>query len=80
MKRKDDFVDDGHTVADMSGVELFGDIRAKKSGKEGEELYLTKEENRAMMFGVLKATMLIALAFGAAAFLFILFCVNVWFR
>lgn len=79
-RKKDDFYDDGRTVADMSGVELFGDIRPSGQNKKGEELGLSKSENRAMLSGVLKATLLIAAVFGIAAFFFILFCVKVWFK
>ena len=80
MSRKDDFVDDGRTVADMSNVDLFGDMRLKRKDEQGEQVYLTKGEKAAMMWGVMKATLLVALAFALAGFLFILFCVNVWFR
>ncbi|MBO7700258.1 MAG: hypothetical protein J6S47_04220 [Eubacteriaceae bacterium] len=80
MPRKDDFVDDGRTVADMSNVDLFGDMRLKKKDDNGETVYLSREEKAAMMGGVLKATLLVALAFAVAGLLFILFCVNVWFR
>lgn len=80
MSRKDDFVDDGRTVADMSNVDLFGDMRLKKKDDNGETVYLSREEKAAMMGGVLKATLLVAMAFAVAGLLFILFCVNVWFR
>ncbi|MBQ1465540.1 MAG: hypothetical protein IIZ17_02550 [Eubacteriaceae bacterium] len=80
MPRKDDFVDDGRTVADMSNVDLFGDMRLKKKDDNGETVYLSREEKAAMMGGVLKATLLVAMAFAVAGLLFILFCVNVWFR
>ena len=80
MSRKDDFVDDGRTVADMSNVDLFGDMRLKRKDDNGETVYLSREEKAAMMGGVLKATLLVAMAFAVAGLLFILFCVNVWFR
>ncbi len=80
MSRKDDFVDDGRTVADMSNVDLFGDMRLKKKDDNGDTVYLSREEKSAMMGGVLKATLLVAMAFAIAGLLFILFCVNVWFR
>lgn len=80
MSRNDDFVDDGRTVADMSNVDLFGDMRLKRKDDNGETVYLSREEKAAMMGGVLKATLLVAMAFAVAGLLFILFCVNVWFR
>lgn len=80
MGRKDDFYDDGRTVADMSGVELFGDRRPARKTDSGSELGLSKTESRAMLSGVLKATLLIASIFGIAAFFFVLFCVKVWFK
>ena len=80
MPRKDDFVDDGRTVADMSNVDLFGDMRLKKKDDNGETVYLSREEKAAMMGGVLKATLLVAMACAVAGLLFLLFCVNVWFR
>ena len=41
---------------------------------------LTREENRAFAAGVLKAVLLVSFVFIGALFLFILFCIHVWFR
>jgi len=41
---------------------------------------LTKEETREIIKGALKASLLIAGIFILAMFLFILFCIFVWFR
>ena len=41
---------------------------------------LTREENRAFASGVLKAVLLVSFVFIGTLFLFILFCIHVWFR
>lgn len=41
---------------------------------------ISKEETRFMIWNALKASLLVAGVFGLAAFLFILFCLYVWFR
>jgi hypothetical protein len=50
------------------------------SPKDENEIELTPKEKRAMMGGVFAAAFLVAGAFLLAGFLFILFCIHVWFR
>ena len=47
---------------------------------ENDELHLTKKETRALVLNAVVAVLLIGAVFALAAFLFILFCIYVWFR
>ena len=49
-------------------------LEKKEKQPEPEKIELTKEESRAMMGGILKATLLVTLAFGVGLTLFILLC------
>ena len=81
-KNKDHFEDDGRTVADMNvdGMPWFVQKRERPAAPESEPVELSRKEKWAMMAGVLKATMLVTLAFGLGFFLFILLCVTVFFK
>lgn len=46
----------------------------------GQEQPFEKEERRALVWIALKAALLLGSVFVLAAFLFLLFCVNVWFK
>lgn len=46
----------------------------------GQEQPFEKEERRALVWIALKASLLLGGVFVLAAFLFLLFCVNVWFK
>ena len=46
----------------------------------GQEQPFEKEERRALVWIALKAALLLGGVFVLAAFLFLLFCVNVWFK
>lgn len=48
--------------------------------KDENEIELTPKEKRAMMGGVFAAAFLVAGVFLLAGFLFILFCIHVWFK
>ena len=86
MKKKNrrTFVDDGRTVADMNvdGMPWY-DAKTeeiKKITGTGEKLpELDRKGEAALMWGVIAASLLIGLVFAGAMFLFILFCVKVWF-
>lgn len=82
-KKREKFVDDGRTVADMNveGMPWYAPTAQKSSvsGKESEPLSLSRKEKAAMMRGVMAAALLVALVFVAVFTLFILFCVFVWF-
>jgi len=89
-RRRNDFEDDGRTIADMSGVEgprLFGARLAKPKGdgeqetkRKSEEEGFSKEFRRMYVSIALKATLAIAAIFIAAGALFILFCQHIWLR
>ena len=76
-KHRDDFEDDGHIIANMNvdGMPWYEPKREKNE----EKLELTKEEQRYLISGALKAALLVAGIFILVFFLFILFCTNIWF-
>ncbi|MDD2959006.1 MAG: hypothetical protein PHR92_10855 [Lachnospiraceae bacterium] len=69
--------------SDRSGWE---DIRSAEYGagageeRDGAEEPFSREETRGMIWGAMKAALLIGMIFVLAAFLFLLFCVFVWLR
>ena len=75
--RKEDFEDDGRTIADMNvdGMPWY----EPKRQDNAEKIELTSSEQRALIGSALKAALLVAAIFGLAYFLFILFCTHVWF-
>ena len=81
-EKKETFVDDGRTIANMNveGMPWYNpskDIVKSESAQEFGDL--TAKEKRAMMRGILGAALLVGGIFIGGAFLFILFCTNVWF-
>ncbi|MGI5877294.1 MAG: hypothetical protein ACOX7W_01660 [Christensenellales bacterium] len=92
MARKKYEDDDGRQIADMSGLDsaLTGGrsrpIRREKAGQPGggEEQPpvppLSRKETFRLTVRMLLAALFIGGIFIAGAFLFILFCVHVWFR
>ena len=80
-KRKKYDDDDGRVIANMNvdGMPWYVDA-AKKKEVSSQELDLTKEESKAVLWGTVKAGLLIASVFVVAALIFILFCIHVWFR
>ena len=80
-KRKKYDDDDGRVIANMNvdGMPWYVDA-AKKKDASSQELDLTKEESKAVLWGTVKAGLLIASVFVVAALIFILFCIHVWFR
>ena len=74
--------DDGRVIANMNvdGMPWYlRDQKRAKSSNSGVE-DLTKEETRAIIWGTVKAGLLIAGVFLLAALIFILFCIHVWFK
>lgn len=75
--------DDGRVIAPMNVdgmpwyIENGMERREQESG--GGPHQMTKEEQRAFTWGVVKAGLLVVGVFAAAGFLFILFCLKVWF-
>ena len=80
MGKREEFEDDGRTIADMNVDGMPWYLEKKEKQPEPEKIELTKEEGRAMMGGILKATLLVTLAFGVGLTLFILLCDLVFFR
>lgn len=80
MGKREEFEDDGRTIADMNVDGMPWYLEKKEKRPEPEKIELTKEEGRAMMGGILKATLLVTLAFGVGLTLFILLCDLVFFR
>jgi hypothetical protein len=87
--------DDGSTVADMHVDGMQGDPpllpgmaprlpwygrRFKSPGRIVPDATITRRETWKLIVNALGATLLIAAVFGAAAFLFILFCLKVWLK
>lgn len=75
MRKKDDFYDDGRTIADMDIEGMpFHDRKPKSFGKKADSdaPSLTKGEQRQLVFSGMLAGGLIALAFIAAAAILIL--------
>ena len=79
-RKRDEFEDDGRTIADMNVDGMPWYLEKREKQPEQEKIELTKEEGRAMMAGILKATLLVTLAFGVGLTLFILLCDLVLFR
>lgn len=79
-RKRDEFEDDGRTIADMNVDGMPWYLEKREKQPEQEKIELTKEEGRAMMGGILKATLLVTLAFGVGLTLFILLCDLVFFR
>lgn len=75
--RKDDYEDDGRTIADMN-VDGMPWYEPRRQDNE-EKPDLSPAEQRALIGSALKAALLVAAIFGTVYFLFILFCTNVWF-
>ena len=79
MKKRDDFEDDGRTIADMSGIapqpQLLPRRRAREEVPSGEGIDLTPKERRWAALGAMKAVLLIAGAYllGLGVLLGILF-------
>ena len=79
-RKRDEFEDDGRTIADMNVDGMPWYLEKREKQPEQEKIELTKEEGRAMMGGILKATLLVTLAFGVGLTLFFLLCDLVLFR
>ena len=82
--KNEPFYDDGRTVANMNvdGMPWYDGKteEIKKLNKSQSELpELDRKGKNALMWGVVLAALLIGLVFAGAMFLFILFCVKVWF-
>ena len=89
VKNQED-IDDGRVVASMNvdGMPWYSHGKVASTGDDGAEeksltdapIKMTRRESIAFTFGVIKAALLVSLAFIGGLYLFILFCVNVWFK
>jgi len=87
---KKKFEDDGRVIADMSSTVktpwyLSFTALSKKKNKTREslelpEIEMTKKEQRQFTISAILASLVVALIFIGALFLFILFCVYIWFK
>jgi len=84
-------IDDGRVIAPMNvdGMPWYSKTRVIPAVESGVEsvtesaavpVVMTRRESLAFAFGVIKAALLVSLAFIGGLYLFILFCVNIWFR
>ena len=75
--------DDGRTIANMNvdGMPWYSPAPKKDDPRErGREELLSPRDRRRYILGALLAAIALAAIFGAAYFLFLLFCTKVWFR
>ena len=76
--------DDGRVIASMNveGMPWYVEDHKRKQErlKNNDFNDLTKEETRAIIWGIVKSGLLIAGVFLVAALIFILFCIYIWFR
>ena len=83
-KKKHYDYDDGRVIASMNveGMPWYvEDHKRKQERQKNNDLSdLSKEETRAIIWGTVKAGLLIASVFLIAAAIFILFCIHIWFR
>ena len=84
-RKKDDFEDDGRTIADMSGVErpsLFGhiDFKPTKSVEQSERNRepLDKKQTRSYIFATVLSGLAIGGVFIIAGALLITFLLTIW--
>ena len=93
-RRKEEWVDEGETIVDMSAVpgsplsHLFSGSRAGKRGGEKApsadrpwetgQQELTPEEQRSYSFGVIRAVLLVGLIYFGAAALLIIILIAAW--
>ena len=87
---KQNDIDDGRVIASMNvdGMPWYSRGKEAAGGDDGTNensltdapVKMTFRENIAFMSGVIKAALLVSLAFIGSLYLFILFCVNVWFK
>ena len=84
MKKKEKFVDDGRVIAPMNveGMRWYTPPRPQREAGDGGPVpeKMTRRQSIAFASGVMKAALLVTAAFIGTFFLFILFCIYVWFR
>ena len=91
-KKRAKFVDDGRVIAPMNvdGMPWYTQKKPPQeagsedaAGTDADDFipeFMTRREKAAFTFGVAKAALLVTVVFVGGFFLFILFCIYVWFR
>jgi hypothetical protein len=90
---KKDFEDDGRIIANMSFIKEnpaffgFSTLGRRKKAKKAEKIEISKEnikmtkkETRSFIYSSVLAGLAITGVFVVGAYLFILFCIHIWFR
>ena len=74
--------DDGRTIADMNvdGMPWYSPAPKRDLPPERNQELMPPRDRRRYILGALLAAIVLAAIFGAAYFLFLLFCTRVWFR
>ena len=84
--KKEDFVDDGRVIADMSVDGMPGPLFRRKARRKPEKemnqpiAKLTKREYINAFLGIISSYILFGLVVFGSFALFILFCIKVWFK
>jgi hypothetical protein len=81
-RKKEEFIDDGRTIANMNvdGMPWYIDEAKRKKTESEPPMQLSRKERRAMLTGIMAAVLLVGLVFAVAILLFILFCIHIWFQ
>lgn len=82
-KEKIEYIDDGRVIANMNveGMPWYQPTKpVKNSNSESDFTDLSRKEKFAMLKGILSAALLVGFIFILGYFLFIVFCINVWFK
>ena len=80
-RRKEDWVDDGHTIVNMNIDGMPGYRAAPPANKQDAarpQERLSPREERMVLFAGMKWALLFSLGIVAVLVLFILFCTKVW--
>ena len=79
-------IDDGRVIASMNvdGMPWYSKTQAVPAAESAgdsaaQPIKMTRRESMAFAFGVIKAVLLVSLAFLGGLYLFIIFCINIWF-
>jgi len=86
--KKPEEIDDGRVIASMNvdGMPWYTSKKAPDAvdaavGEDGIAVVpekMTRKESMAFMFGVIRASLLVSVAFIGGLYLFILFCIYIW--
>jgi len=85
-KRKVYNDDDGRIISNMNvdGMPWYApqipEVKQAENKAQEEKIKLTKRDEIALLWGVMKAALLVGAVFAVAFTIFILFCVFVWFK